>query len=99
MKKLELFKGMKAKADEDTENESSTEIFYDQGSIGAIFNLLRSMRKDLDTVKQENKLIQEQLTRQQEFNLQLRQEFTRQEAQPSRTAEIISRPYLPGHAA
>ena len=79
MKKLELFKGMKAKADEDTENESSTyRITYLM--IWAVL-VLYSMRKDLDFVKQKNKLIQEQLTRQQEFNL--RQEFTRQQEPPS----------------
>ena len=68
-------KGLKATADEDTENES-TKYRITYLMIWAVL-VLYSMRKDLDFVKQENKLIQEQLTRQQEFNL--RQEFTRQQ--------------------
>ena len=65
-------KGLKGKVDEDAENESGTDVteFEDQ------VNLLHSMQKDLDIVKQENKLIKEQLTSQQEFTKH-QEEFTR----------------------
>ena len=60
-------KGLKGEVDEDAENESGTDVTEDQGGITAVLNLLHSMQKDLDIVKQENKLIKEQLISQQEF--------------------------------
>ena len=47
-------KGLKGKVDEDAENESGTDVteFEDHWQV----NLLHSMQKDLDIVKQENKL-------------------------------------------
>jgi hypothetical protein len=60
-------KGLKGKVDEDAENESGTNVTEDQGGISDVLNLLHSMQKDLDIVKQEDKLIKEQLTSQQEF--------------------------------
>jgi len=69
-------KGLKGEVDEDAENESGTDVTEDQGDITAVLNLLHSMQKDLDIVKQENKLIKEQLISQQAFTKH-QEEFTR----------------------
>ncbi len=69
-------KGLKGKVDEDAENESGTDVTEYQGGINAVLNLLHSMQKDLGIVKQENKLIEEQLISQQEFTKH-QEEFTR----------------------
>ncbi len=47
--------------DKETENESATDGVTETGGISAILDLLRIIQKDMDELKEENRIIKSQL--------------------------------------
>ena len=52
--------------DKETENESATDGVAEPGGISAILDLLRIIQKDMDELKEENRIIKSQLASHQE---------------------------------
>ena len=52
--------------DKEAENESATDGVAEPGGISAILDLLRIIQKDMDELKEENRIIKSQLVSHQE---------------------------------
>jgi len=57
---------VKMTKDKETENESATDGVTETGGISAILDLLRIIQKDMDELKEENRIIKSQLVSHQE---------------------------------
>ena len=64
--KTDMLPKAKLTKDKETENEPATDGVAEPGGISAILDLLRIIQKDMDELKEENRIIKSQLVSHQE---------------------------------